>query len=957
MKQCFPHDRGQGMGKLHSDWKALVVSSCAPIVLTIVLAGVVAESQAPRAPATPLPLLTTTRQVHTLAYKEAARAYPVHLRGVVTYYDPYQGGHPALFVADSTGSVFVQAPPVPMLAVRAGSVVEISGFSDPGGFAPIVVRPKVTVTGKLVPLPEPRTATLPFLLTGTEDGQWVSLEGVVHSVEFYEKHVVLTVATLDGPITATSDKEEGVDYAVLVDSKVQIRAVAAPLVGEKRDLVGVRLLFPDFKSSITTEEPGPANPFATPLGPLGNLLQFTPGVTLPHRVHVRGRVTLDWPGQTLCFQDGKDGLCIRTTDRTALQEGELVDVTGFPARENYLPTLSDATLRPVGVSAVVCLPRKISTEDGLSGHHNGELVQIEGRLIGRTLVMNDSALLLSSGSFVFHAVLPPATGVAGRAHDTPWIDGSKVLVTGVFSGKVDARQTTRREGESRLESFQILLRSPGDVTVIETASWWTGQHSLTVLGLVVIVTISVLFWVVILRHRVEQQTQVIRRSEEKFRHLAQYDSLTGLAVRSVMHERLGLALEEARRKQTPLALLVLDVDNFKQINDTLGHAAGDEILAATGKRILASVRETDTAARMGGDEFIVLLTGVRSIHEATKIAAQLVANVTAPINFGGQVVPFSVSVGVATFPEGGEGATTLLHNADLALYGAKTAGRNCIQSFTTDLALAGANKLKLKTALAHALENREFQLLFQPIVNLKTGKVSGLEALLRWRSEALGLVLPDDFIPLAEETGLIVPIGDWVLQEACRQVSELEKQLNRSFFLAVNLSALQLNNDDLPRTIQEALAACGRDPESLELEITESTLIDKSPRPREVLNRIRALGVGIAIDDFGTGFSSLAYITRFRLDHLKIDRSFIQDCMSDRNSMTVTRGIIAMAHQLNISVVAEGVETAEQLHFVVEAQCDAAQGYYLARPVAIADLEDTLSCAEMHLSSGCVPVS
>jgi diguanylate cyclase (GGDEF)-like protein len=945
------------MSNWHSGWKSQVALWCASAVFAFGLTGVAAATQAPRPPMARLPMLTTTRQVHTLAPKQAALGYPVHLRGVVTYYDPYQGGHPALFVADSTGGVFVQVTPQPTLAVRAGSIVEVSGFSDPGGFAPIVVRPKVTVTGESAPLPKPRSATLPFLLTGTEDGQWVSLEGVVHSVEFYGKHVVLTVATFDGPITATSDKEEDVNYATLVDSKVQVRAVAAPLVGDKRDLVGVRLLFPDFKTSISIEEPAPANPFAAPLSSLGNLLQFTPGVTLPHRVHVRGRVTLDWPGHTLCFQDDKDGLCVRTTDQTALQEGELVDVTGFPARENYLPTLSDATLRPVGGSAIVSLPNKISAEEGLSGRHNGELVQIEGRLIGRTLVMNDSALLLSSGSFVFPAVLPAATGGAGKAHAPPSIDGSEVLVTGVFSGKVDARQTTRREGESRLESFQILLRSPGDVTVVETASWWTGKHSLTVLGLVVLVTLSVLFWVVILRRRVEQQTQVIRRSEEKFRHLAQYDSLTGLAVRSVMHERLDLALEEAKRKQTPLALFMMDVDHFKQINDTLGHAAGDEILAATGKRILASVRETDTAARMGGDEFTVLLTGVRGINEAAKIAAQVAANVSAPVNFGGQVVPFSVSVGVTTFPDGGEDATTLLHNADLALYGAKTMGRNRIQFFTPDLALMGALKLKLKTALGHALENREFHLLYQPIVDLKTGEVSGLEALLRWRNESLGLVMPGDFISLAEETGLIVPIGNWVLREACREVSELEKRLNRSFLLAVNLSPRQLKNDDLPRTIQEALSAFERPPQSLELEITEGTLIDKSSRPREMLNQIRALGVRLSIDDFGTGFSSLAYITRFRLDRLKIDRSFIQDCVSDKNSETVTRVIIAMAHGLNISVVAEGVETAEQLSFVEKAQCDAAQGYYFARPVAAADLQGALSSAEMRVSGRCLPVS
>jgi diguanylate cyclase (GGDEF)-like protein len=714
----------------------------------------------------------------------------------------------------------------------------------------------------------------------------------------------------------------------------------------------VRLLFPDFKTSIAVEKVAATDPFAAPLRPLGSLLQFTPGATLAHRVHVRGRVTLHWPGRALCFQEGNDGLCVQTADQTRLQQGELVDVTGFPARENYLPTLSDATLRHLEGSVMVSLPKKISVEEGLKGGHNGELVQIEGRLIGRSLVMNDSALLISSGNFVFPAVLPTGVGGDGKAHDSPWIDGSRVLVTGVFSGKVDARQTTRIEGEARLESFQILMRSPADVTVTESASWWTGRHSLTVLGLVLLVTFSVLFWVVILRMQVEQQTQVIRRSEEKFRHLAQYDFLTGLASRSLMYERLDMAIEEAKRKQTALALFTIDVDNFKQINDTLGHAAGDEILSVAGKRILASVRETDTAARMGGDEFTVLLPGVRDLHEANRIARQLAANVSAKVYFRGQPVPLSVSVGVATFPDGGEDATTLLHNADLALYGAKTGGRNRIQLFTMDLALAVANKLKLKTALAHALEKREFQILYQPIVDLKTGEVSGLEALLRWRSEALGLVMPDDFIPLAEDSGLIVPIGDWVLREACRQVGELEKLLNRSFLLAVNLSPRQLQNGDLPSSVHNALAACERNPLSLELEITESTLIDESPRPREMLNQIHALGVRLSIDDFGTGFSSLAYVTRFPLDRLKIDRSFIQNCLSDRNSETVTRVIIAMAHGLNISVVAEGVETAEQLSFVEKAECDAAQGYYFARPVAAADLEETLACIERRMPVG-----
>ena len=272
------------MIKLHLGRKTQFVFLCASALFVLGLAGAAAQkptsqSQDAGRPAARLPLLTTTRQVHTLAPKQAALGYPVQLRGVVTYYDPYQDGHPALFISDATGGLFIQVAPRPMLAIHAGSVVEVAGFSDPGGFAPIVVRPEVTVTGDSAPLPSPLRATLPFLLTGTEDGQWVSLEGVVHTVEFYGKHVVLTLATVDGIVTATSDKEEGANYAGLVDSRVRIRAVAAPLVGDKRDLIGMRLLFPDFATSIAIEERAPADPFAAPLRPLGSLLQFTPGAT------------------------------------------------------------------------------------------------------------------------------------------------------------------------------------------------------------------------------------------------------------------------------------------------------------------------------------------------------------------------------------------------------------------------------------------------------------------------------------------------------------------------------------------------------------------------------------------------------------------------------------------------------------------------------------------------------
>ena len=667
------------MSRLHSRWMSVLVA-CVFAVLLSEMVGIAAGCQPTSQLLARPPALTTTRQAHTLTVEQASRKYPVRLRGVVTFYDPYQEGHPALFIADATGSIFVASTPGPILPLRAGSVVEVSGVTDPGGYAPIIIQPVIGVVGGSRPLPKARKVTLPHLLTGTEDGQWVAVEGVVHSVESYGKHEVLTLATTDGLITATTVKEDGANYAGLIDSKVMLPAVAAPLVDSNRQMMGVRLLFPDFVA-IKVEEPAPVDPFALPLRHLNSLLQYSAVLPLQHRVHVRGRVSLHWPGRTLCILEGTDGLCLQTMDQTVLNEGELVDVVGFPSRENYEPTLSDVTLRPAG-NSIVSAPKRLSEDDAFKGEHNGELVQIEGRLIGRSQVMGDSALLLSSGSFVFPAVLPAVSINPEKKNGPGWVDGSTVLVTGVFSGKVDAWRITRLEGISRLESFQILLRSPRDVIIIETPSWWTSRHTLMVLGLVVTVTLAVLFWVVILRRRVEQQTQLIRRSEENFRHLAQHDALTGLAVRTVLLDQLEFALEDARRKQTPFALLMMDVDNFKLVNDTLGHATGDEILCIASKRILASVRDTDTVARMGGDEFTVLLPGVSRMGEARKIAAQVVANVSAPISIRGREVPVSVSVGIAAYPEDGEDAGSLLHNADTAMYRAKVQGRNRYQLFS-----------------------------------------------------------------------------------------------------------------------------------------------------------------------------------------------------------------------------------------------------------------------------------
>jgi diguanylate cyclase (GGDEF)-like protein len=460
-------------------------------------------------------------------------------------------------------------------------------------------------------------------------------------------------------------------------------------------------------------------------------------------------------------------------------------------------------------------------------------------------------------------------------------------------------------------------------------------------GLLFFSPIVVLLWVTLLR-RVKQQSLLVAQGEERFRHLAEHDSLTGLTSRAAMHDRLKSALELARRKQAPLALLMLDLDRFKQVNDSLGHAAGDEVLRVTADRIRGAVRQSDTVARMGGDEFVVLLPGVRGSKEATKVATQVLASVSAPVKFREQEIPISASVGVSSYPDGGEDATSLLQNVDAAMYEAKSAGRNCYRFFTPEVARAGANKLEFTVALKQALDRGEFEIHYQPLVDMATGEVGCLEALLRWRHEEWGMVMPSDFVPLAEENGLIVPIGRWVLRESCRQLGEIERNLGRRFCLAVNISPQQMQQGSLPRMVREALVDFNRDPSELELEITEGNLISNSASTQQTLKQIRALGARVAIDDFGTGFSSLSYLTQFKVDRLKIDRSFIQPCLVDRNSETVTRVIIAMAHGLNIPVVAEGVESVEQYRFLREAECDRAQGYFLSQAVASSELEELL---------------
>jgi len=509
--------RSGTVGSAGSEWRTSV-SRARPalagwlLVAAIALSGTIGAASAQPSPAQPgaLPLLTTARRVHSLPREEAARRYPIHLLAVVTYYDPYiDPRHGALFVYDSTGAIFAAVPARPVLPIHAGSLVDLTGVSGPGDFGPVIDRPHVSVVGEShVPVEAP-LVSLAHLLTGVEDAQWVEVEGLVHSVLESGSNVTLAMVIGDGPLIAITVRENGVDYSKLVDAKVRIHGNAGALTTPSHQLAGFRVMFPSH-DEVRIEEPAPADPFALPLRPVDSLLRFTPHVDFLHRVHIRGRVTLTWPGRVVCLQDASQGICVQTAQSTPLAEGNLVDVAGFPVVGEFTPTMTDAIFRALGGGQTVAA-KTVTAEQAFGGGYDAALVQIEGRLVGLDRANRDPTMVLSSGNFLFPVVLPTAT-VGNSAGNPPveWKRGSQLRVTGICSVQVDTQTTMMQGGVARPKSFRILLRSPEDVVVLANPSWWTAGHALMVIGLVLAITLAVLCWVVVLRSRVKRQTEVIR---------------------------------------------------------------------------------------------------------------------------------------------------------------------------------------------------------------------------------------------------------------------------------------------------------------------------------------------------------------------------------------------------------------------------------------------------------------
>jgi diguanylate cyclase (GGDEF)-like protein/PAS domain S-box-containing protein len=424
-----------------------------------------------------------------------------------------------------------------------------------------------------------------------------------------------------------------------------------------------------------------------------------------------------------------------------------------------------------------------------------------------------------------------------------------------------------------------------------------------------------------------------KQAEHQVYKLAHYDTLTGLPNRSLLRDRLEQAIADTRRSGERLAVMFLDLDHFKNVNDSLGHEVGDHLLQAVSKRLLECVRHDDSVSRQGGDEFILVLHDINDSNTAARVAEKILKSAGGLYNIGVHELHITPSIGISLFPEDGEQVDDLIRNADTAMYQAKEHGRANYQFFTSEMTRRTHERLSLESELRHALEREEFTLCFQPQVDIQSGEIAGAEALLRWNNRNLGVVSPTTFIPVAEQSGLIVPIGEWVLRAVCIQNRAWQDAGLGTIPVAVNLSAIQFRRNDMAGIIADILAQSGLNPATLELELTESVIMQDTRETAEMMRRLNQLGVRLAIDDFGTGYSSLSYLRRFHIDKLKIDQSFIRDITTDPDDAAIISAIINLGKSLNVKVVAEGAETREQLEFLRRYRCDLIQGYHFSKPL------------------------
>jgi diguanylate cyclase len=567
-----------------------------------------------------------------------------------------------------------------------------------------------------------------------------------------------------------------------------------------------------------------------------------------------------------------------------------------------------------------------------------------------------SAVIMGAGISAMHYMGMAAITVLPGIRYDPFLVAVSILIAIVASYVALWLFFQLREGDSRMQQFKRIAAAAvmglaisgmhytgmaassfaqgsfcrGGVTLEN--SWLAAAIGVFALGLLVVTLVTAVYDAHL---QSESRIQALRleQANAALQHQATHDALTGLPNRLLFIDRLGREIAHAERDGHAFAVLAVDLDRFKVINDTLGHGPGDQLLIEIGQRLSSVIRAADTVARTGGDEFLMLLTDIRAAPDAAVIAAKIIAELDRSVSVGGTEVHTSASIGIGVYPADGSDADTLVAHADEAMYFAKQAGRNSFQFFRPGMSVFSRERLDFESDLRRALPLKQFEVHYQPKVDVVTGRMNSVEALLRWRHPTRGLVGPLEFLPIAEETGLMLSIGEWVLREACRQARQWQREGLPFLRIAVNISPIHFRQSKFLDIVRSALLDHDLEPQYLEIELTETTVMDHAENSVSILEELSRMGVIVSIDDFGTGYSSMSYLRRFPIDKLKIDRSFIQDMTTNADAASIVKAIISLAHSLRLKVVAEGVETAEQLTQLRELGCDQFQGFYRSAAV------------------------
>jgi diguanylate cyclase (GGDEF)-like protein/PAS domain S-box-containing protein len=1015
------------------------------------------QPAAPRAQ----PTLTSVNEVRRFKPGASPDPVPVHLRAVVTYYDSVA---PNLFVQDATGGVWVDLRGLKDPPPRLGQSLEITGVVGVG-FTPYVANPKWKILGS-APLPNPVRLSYEQAASGSFDSQWAQMEGIVRSFakEAEGNVLVIDVVTPTGAFKVrVPDYHDGFPLQ-LVDAKVQFTGVCGTAFNRRDQLVAIHLMVSGMANAKVIQA-APADPFSVPTTNIDQIGRFSAQSTEIHRVKVQGVVTAQFPGRGLFLMDGTGGVYAETQDGDIVEAGDEVELIGFPASGNYSPVLKSASILPTGKHQFIP-SAKIDGKTALKGGYDARLVTISGTVQAVNPFRGSYTLVLQSED---HVNFTTRFAVRPYNHPIPSKD-SKLSLTGICSVKSDENGNPA--------AFEIVLRTPEDITLLSSPPWLTGGRAALILSAVGLITAAVFGWVLILRRRVRSQTRLIKvrleneaalekrylrmfqrnltglyiatadghiidcnetsahilgypsrlamledrtnvelvtaqfhehlyddsagganqvlnaeyrfrcpdgkwkwvlanvrsvnqtetapaiieggliditdrkAAEDQVQYLAYYDSLTGLPNRSLLKDRLGHALATARRHKEKVAVLFLDLDRFKIINDSLGHSMGDLLLREVALRLKNLSREEDTVARIGGDEFLVVLTSIKETADAAITAERIAKAMDHEFIIGGHSFKVTCSIGISIFPENGNDDEALIKNADAAMYSAKENGRFTFRFFTDDMNAQVVERLTLEHDLRLALEREQFFLVYQPQMSLVTGEITGFEALLRWQHPVMGLIPPGRFISVAENSGLIIPIGEWVLRTACAQARKWIEAGLRVPSIAVNVSAIQFRQEGFSKLVKTVLHDTALPPRCLELELTESLLLSSGDAIFSLLGELKSMGVNLAIDDFGTGYSSLTYLRQFPVGKLKIDGSFIKDIAINPDDAAIATAVIEMSKALNLKVIAECVETEAQLAFLQSRQCDEIQGYYFSKPLSAADAEQRMRLDQPDMAAG-----